>query len=93
MAEFLFNASSFLQKKVKDNGFGYANVKKHLPDNYTITRLISDLKLSDSDVEGVFINGKSGAFDYVIQNGDRVALIPPGIPGPHRYLFGIRQNT
>jgi hypothetical protein len=92
MPEILFNAFSFLQKKLKKNGFEYANVKIIVPENQTALDLIHSLKLKREDVECVFINGKANSFGYVIQDNDRVGLIPPGTPGPHRYLLGIRAD-
>ena len=92
MPEILFNAFSFLQKKLKKNGFEYANARITVPENHRASDLIRSLKLEDQDVESVFINGKAGTFETVIREGDRIALIPPGTPGPHRLLFGIRRK-
>ncbi len=90
MPEILFNAFSFLQKKLKKNGFDYVNAKKNIPKNFTVSDLIHSMKLNKDDVEAVFINGKANSFTYIIQDNDRVGLIPPGTPGPHRLLLGIR---
>jgi molybdopterin converting factor small subunit len=92
MPEILFNAFSFLQKKLKKNDFDYANVTITVPPETSALDLIYSLKLERTDVECVFINGKADVFDYIIQDGDRVGLIPPGTPGPHRFLLGIRGN-
>jgi hypothetical protein len=90
MPEILFNAFSFIQKKLKKNGFDYANVQITIPEDHTVIDLIHSLKLKSDDVEAVFINGKANSFGYIIQDNDRVGLIPPGTPGPHRLLLGIR---
>ena len=90
MPEILFNAFSFIQKKLKQNGFDYANANITIPKDHTVFDLIHSLELNKDDVEAVFINGKASTFDYIIQDNDRVALIPPGTPGPHRLLLGIR---
>lgn len=92
MPEILFNAFSFLRKKLEKNGFEYVNVKATVPENHTALDLIHSLKLEKHDVEAVFVNGRAGSFGHVIQDNDRVALIPPGTPGPHRYLLGIRGD-
>ncbi|MCM5560082.1 hypothetical protein [Pleomorphomonas sp. JP5] len=49
----------------------------------------------DSDkVESFIINRSAIAVeDAVIHPGDRVALVPPGVPGPHRLLLGIHGQT
>ncbi len=92
MPEILFNAFSFLRKKLEKNGFEYVNVKRTVPEDNTVLDLIHSLKLEKQDVEAVFVNGKAGSFGQVIQDNDRIALIPPGTPGPHRYLLGIRGD-
>ncbi len=92
MPKILFNSFSFLQKKLKKNGFEHANVKITISENQTALDLIHSLKLSKNYVEAVFINGKANSFEYVIKDNDRVGLIPPGTPGPHRYLLGIRRD-
>jgi molybdopterin converting factor small subunit len=91
MPEILFNAFSFLQKKLKKNNFDYANVTMAVPENHSVLDLIHSLKLVENDVEAVFINGKANSFEYIIKDNDRVGLIPPGTPGPHRFLLGIRR--
>jgi hypothetical protein len=54
------------------------------------------LKLVDVDeaaVESLFVNHKAiGLDDARIRPGDRVALVPPGVPGPHRFCLGIYQK-
>ncbi len=90
MPEILFNAFSFLQKKLKKNDFGYTNITMTIPEDHTVLDLLQSLKLKEDDVEVVFINGKADSFEHVIKDNDRVGLIPPGTPGPHRFLLGIR---
>lgn len=50
-----------------------------------------DLDLPLDKVEAVFINRKAYGLDHVIHPGDRVAFVPTGIPGPHRFLLGIHH--
>lgn len=62
------------------------NVEKEI----TAIQLIQMLNIPEKEVEIVFINGK--VFlpgDGVIVPGDRVALVPPGTPGPYRVLMGF----
>lgn len=89
MINITFNAFSFLQKKLAKNGFAFSNVNMEIPKNITVLQLITRLKLSREDVEGVFVNGTIVPFSTVIQQGDRVGLLPPGTPGPYRVLLGI----
>lgn len=59
-------------------------------DGVTLLRL---LDVPDEAVECLFVNHFAiGPADAVVRPGDRVALVPPGVPGPHRYSLGIRQR-
>jgi len=55
--------------------------------------LIHQVKLTMEDVEVVFINGKVAPFDTIIENNDRVALVPHGTPGPYRVLLGFKNKN
>jgi molybdopterin converting factor small subunit len=67
----------------------YSNVSIKVPEGHTVRELIDDMGLDIQDVEGVFINGKIHHIDSVLRDGDRVAIFPPGTPGPYRLLLGI----
>lgn len=55
--------------------------------------LLDTLGIAQGDVEVMFINRKAFATDCaVIHPGDRVALVPPGVPGPHRFLLGFKNR-
>ena len=45
--------------------------------------------LEENDVEAVLVNGTVRPFHHVLADGDRVAAIPPGTPGPYRMLLGM----
>jgi len=51
--------------------------------------LAQELDLPREKIEAVFVNHLAYSLDHVIQPGDRVAFVPTGIPGPHRFLLGI----
>lgn len=56
----------------------------------TGTDLMTMLNISEKQVEIIFINGKVfSPVDAVIKPGDRVALVPPGTPGPYRIMLGF----
>ena len=40
-------------------------------------------------IEGVFCNRVVRAIDHVVMPGDRVAFVPKGTPGPHRFFLGL----
>jgi hypothetical protein len=55
-------------------------------------QLLALLDIPPEKVEVVFVNGK--AFNpprAVVTGGDRVALVPPGVPGPYRALLGFKE--
>ncbi len=87
-----FNAFSFLQKKLKKKHIDYSNVTMTLKPGTRAKDLILQVQLAPEDVEVVFINGKVAPVDTIIFDKDRVALIPPGTPGPYRVLLGFKNK-
>ncbi len=51
MPEILFNAFSFLQKKLKANGYDYSNVNIDVPENHSVIDLIKSMDLDPDGVE------------------------------------------
>ncbi len=89
MATIVFNAFSFLQKKLKKKNRQYSNVNINISQEETIEDIITRLGLKTDDIEAVFINGRIQSFDTILCDKDRFAVFPPGIPGPYRVLLGI----
>ena len=87
-----FNAFSFLQKKLKKKHMEYSNVTMTVNKGIRAIDLLKKVKLKPEDIEVVFINGKVAPPDTIIQDNDRVALIPPGIPGSYRVLLGFKNK-
>ncbi len=87
-----FNAFSFLQKKLKEKEMEYSNVTISLEPGTSALDLIKRVQLHPDEVEVVFINGLVAPFDTIIKDNDRVALVPPGTPGPYRVLLGIKNK-
>lgn len=55
--------------------------------------LLAQLDIPREKVEVIFVNRKAVAADSaVVRPGDRVALVPPGVPGPHRFLLGFKNK-
>ena len=92
MAKIIFNAFSFLQPKLKKKNRGYCNVNMQISAGTTARDLIEEVGLEPQDVEGVFINGRIKPLDSVLKDGDRVAMVPPGTPGPYRAMLGMIGN-
>lgn len=56
-------------------------------------QLLRELDIAPERVEVMFVNRKAYAADTaMIHPGDRVALVPPGVPGPHRFLLGFKNR-
>jgi len=92
MATILFNAFSFLQNKLKARNRPCVNVTLDIAEGTKLEDLIAHMDLSSGDVEAVFVNGSIRPADTVLKEGDRVALVPPGSPGPYRVLLGMMGN-
>ena len=91
MITITFSAFSFLQEKLARRGMGYSNERLELTAGTTVAELVAITGFTEDEVEAVIVNGRAARWDRELQNGDRVALVPPGTPGPHRVLLGIRQ--
>lgn len=86
----LFNAFGPLYFKLKEINL---NTEVKLPLSIkTVQDLLEYYNLSDEEVEACFVNGKIVPFDTRLKDGDRVGLVPPGIPGPYRHLLGIKDS-
>jgi hypothetical protein len=52
------------------------------------------LDVPEEDVEAIFVNRMAFPMSKaIIHPGDRVALAPPGVPGPYRLLLGIKDRS
>jgi len=59
------------------------------PEGVSARRIAVELDLPVDEIEGVFINHVVQSLDGLIRAGDRVAFVPPGTPGPHRFMLGL----
>ncbi len=92
MINVVYSAFSFLQKKLNRNHDQCYNVKQTVPKGSTVVDLIVAIGLKSKDVEAAFINGKVNRLSTPLNDGDRVALLPPGTPGPYRVILGIKDS-
>ena len=68
------------------------SVKLQLPpEGRSALSIAQELELPIEKIEAVFCNNTIYSLDHQIMPGDRVAFVPVGIPGPHRYCLGIKQ--
>ncbi|RQD65525.1 MAG: MoaD/ThiS family protein [Desulfonatronovibrio sp. MSAO_Bac4] len=92
MPKICFKAFSFLQSKLSSKGVQTFNDCMEVDEGETVRGLMKKIGLAEDDVEAVFINGRVSSLTAEFKNGDRVALVPPGTPGPYRVLLGIRDG-
>lgn len=59
------------------------------PEGRTAREVACGLGLPLDKIEGVFVNHIVYSLDHLIRPGDRVAFVPTGVPGPHRFLLNI----
>lgn len=89
MGNILFNAFSFLQKKLKERNIPYSNVTIPFDDGQRVRDVLENMGIQPDEIEGVFVNGKIAPTDTRLCDGDRIAAFPPGTPGPYRLLLGM----
>jgi molybdopterin converting factor small subunit len=82
-------AFSFLQPEFRKKGLAADENSVSLCPGDTVNTVLKRLKIDSSLVEGSFINGSVRPLDTELNPGDRVALVPPGTPGPYRFILGI----
>ncbi len=93
MPAITFNAFSFLRKKLNKHNIECTNAEIEVEADTTPLDLIANVHLTPEEVEVVLINGKVAPLDTRIQENDRVALLPPGTPGPYRVLLGFKNKA
>lgn len=91
MPNITFNAFSFLQKKLKQKNIDHKEASLDIEPDATPNDLLRNMGLDRTDVEAVFINGKVAPFDTILKDGDRMAFVPPGTPGPYRVFLGFKN--
>jgi len=58
-------------------------------DGIAASDIALSLGLSLDLIEGVFCNATVYPLSRVVRPGDRVAFVPYGTPGPHRFSLGL----
>ena len=89
MGSVLFNAFSFLQKKLKAQNIPCVNAVLDLEDGQCVKDILDGLGIAPQEIEGVFVNGKIAPIETLLHDGDRIGALPPGTPGPYRFLLGL----
>lgn len=78
-----------LQKVFKDRGWSVPMQVQVPAEGITGLELVKQLDLDADKIEAIFINGTSYGLKHTIKPGDRVALVPPGIPSIYRVHLGF----
>lgn len=87
----ILNAFSFLREKLTQNGFPYLNASLEIKEGMRVVDVIDFMGLDESLVEAVFVNHLVVPKETQLQDGDRIALVPPGTPGSYRLMLGIKK--
>ncbi len=67
-------------------------MKVEIDDEISGLALLEMLDIPIERVEVLLVNGKAvWPAEARIHPGDRVALLPPGTPGPYRVLLGFKK--
>jgi hypothetical protein len=74
---------------------GWANPHRFAVEGeITGAQLLAALGVASEEVESLILNRRATPVDTArLHPGDRVALVPPGAPGPHRVLLGLRDPS
>ena len=91
MPRIIFSALSSLREPLLEKGVDCCEAAMNIAGGSTAGALIAQLGLVRESGEAVFINGKAGDCEAPLKDGDRVALMPPGTPGPYRVLLGMEK--
>lgn len=79
----------FLHSARKAEGLP-STVEVSVPDEGTTAdRIAEELGLDLGIIEGVFVNGTVYDIVHPVAPGDRIAFVPHGTPGPHRFFLGL----
>lgn len=82
-----------LRKYMDSQGLPYFLKKVIESKSYTPFHIANSLHIPIKEIEAVFVNGKILDIHTPLSDGDRIALLPYGTPGPYRVFLGmIKEN-
>lgn len=88
----ILNAFSFLREKLRAKNIAYLDANLEIKEGINVHQLVEFLGFESSDVEAVFINHTVRPKETLLQENDRVALLPPGTPGSYRLILGLKEH-
>ncbi len=90
MPTIVFNAFASLQKQLKKKNIKYSNAVMEIQSDLRASDFLSLMDIREKEVGAVMINGKVASIDTIIQDGDRIGLVPTFVAGPDRTLPGLK---
>ncbi|MDR3421344.1 MAG: hypothetical protein P4L80_08920 [Xanthobacteraceae bacterium] len=86
---------AFMQLSALFAARGWSNPRAlEVDSDLTGQQLLAALGVDAQNVESLIVNRRAAQVEgAVVRAGDRVALVPPGAPGPHRLLLGLRDAS
>lgn len=84
---------AFMQLSALFAARGWSNPRAlEVESDITGSELLAALSVDRQDIESLIVNRRAAPVEgTILRPGDRVALLPPGAPGPHRLLLGLRH--
>lgn len=61
------------------------------PEGTSARRVAEEIGLEADSIEGVFVNHTLHPLGWTVMPGDRIAFVPYGTPGPHRFFLGLYE--
>lgn len=81
-----------LEQRFRERGWAYPH-HFELDRDVEGTELLALLDVPLEEVEVIFVNRTAFPVEQArVHPGDRVALAPPGVPGPYRLLLGFKNK-
>lgn len=81
---------SSLRPYLAEQGIAETTLDVDVPEaGITARELAGRMRIPAAAIEGVFVNHVVHGLAVRIHPGDRVAFVPQGTPGPHRFFLGL----
>lgn len=90
MAEIEVRGFGKLHRLFSNRGWGNPHMFS-VEGPLTAAELRDKMGIAGKDVEVVFINREIRPLSTVVDGGDRVSFVPPGVPSIHRFNLGFYE--
>ncbi|MTI81278.1 MAG: MoaD/ThiS family protein [Firmicutes bacterium] len=89
MAKIEVRAFADLQMFFRKQGWGFPMEFQIPEEGTTGLQLAEQLGIPEDKLEAIFVNGTAHSLNHPIKPGDRVGLVPPGLPSVYRVHLGF----